>query len=277
MSPRGSHAVDFSELWRDVASRPEGRRWQEEDDLAFWRAHVRDYDSRGGQPAPATTARLREIIAPGASVLDIGCGTGRFALTLAGHGCHVTGLDHSPDMLARAAARAQETRVTLRLVRAAWPTTMSERYDVALAAWSLYRQADLTLAVNAMAACARTVIAVDVAGVPGTLASSAGGILGRPIRTPEPRASLLHGAMTQAGLEAEVGVIAEPRDCRLDVLAREEGWELTEDEVVALQAGLADWQVAPDAYRDHRSIGVVVGRSPEAERARSLGGRPSTA
>ncbi|HHW44329.1 methyltransferase domain-containing protein [Desulfofundulus thermobenzoicus] len=44
---------------------------------------------------------------PGMSVLDIGCGTGNYSLELARRGLKVTGLDISPGMLAKAAARAQ--------------------------------------------------------------------------------------------------------------------------------------------------------------------------
>jgi len=36
---------------------------------------------------------------PGEKVLDTGCGTGNYALALAGEGFHVTGIDYSPGML----------------------------------------------------------------------------------------------------------------------------------------------------------------------------------
>ncbi len=55
----------------------------------------------------------------GGTVLELGCGTGRLLLPLARAGCRVVGVDNSPGMLARAAARlAQEPegvreRVTL--------------------------------------------------------------------------------------------------------------------------------------------------------------------
>lgn len=55
----------------------------------------------------------------GGAVLELGCGTGRLLLPLARAGCHVVGVDNSPGMLARAAARlarepdAVRERVTL--------------------------------------------------------------------------------------------------------------------------------------------------------------------
>jgi SAM-dependent methyltransferase len=48
---------------------------------------------------------VRRGIAPRASLLDAGCGTGRYAVELARRGFVVTGVDRSPDLLAVARAR----------------------------------------------------------------------------------------------------------------------------------------------------------------------------
>ncbi len=50
-------------------------------------------------------------------ILDIGCGTGRHAIELARRGYDVTGIDLAADMLSRAAAKAREAGVRVRLVR----------------------------------------------------------------------------------------------------------------------------------------------------------------
>lgn len=49
-------------------------------------------------------------VEPGASILDLACGTGRHAVELASRGYHVVGLDISPAMLARAAREAEDRR-----------------------------------------------------------------------------------------------------------------------------------------------------------------------
>ncbi len=67
-------------------------------------------------------ARVRRDVAarlaPGDRVLDLGCGTGALAVLLARKGCHVTGVDVSPAMLAQADRRVCEAgmqeQVTLR-------------------------------------------------------------------------------------------------------------------------------------------------------------------
>lgn len=57
-------------------------------------------------------------LAPGNRVLDLGCGTGALAVSLAQRGCHVTGVDSSAAMLAQAGQRVRDAglqeRVALR-------------------------------------------------------------------------------------------------------------------------------------------------------------------
>lgn len=50
------------------------------------------------------------------SVLDLGCGTGAATLAFAHAGLHATGVDRSPDMLARARARAAGERVSISFI-----------------------------------------------------------------------------------------------------------------------------------------------------------------
>ena len=50
--------------------------------------------------------RLRALKAPGSRLLELGCGTGRHALALAGLGWEVTGVDLSPGMIVQARRRA---------------------------------------------------------------------------------------------------------------------------------------------------------------------------
>lgn len=77
-----------------------------------------------GQPFTAATdaevAFVCDVLAlePGASVVDVGCGTGRHAVSLAARGLRVTGVDLSPAMLARARDRAEAAGVEVELLEA---------------------------------------------------------------------------------------------------------------------------------------------------------------
>jgi SAM-dependent methyltransferase len=69
------------------------------------------YDAENPDPEPdASFYRKLSAEVPG-PILDLGCGTGRITLALAGSGLEVTGLDLSPEMLARARSKDTEHKV----------------------------------------------------------------------------------------------------------------------------------------------------------------------
>ena len=80
----------------------------------------------------------------GAKILDIGCGTGAFALPLALQGASVTALDISETMLKRLAAEAQRQGIQgVKTIRASWKQIdphnagLSGLFDVVLSALSI--------------------------------------------------------------------------------------------------------------------------------------------
>jgi len=83
----------------------------------------------------ATTAEVDLLVdllrlRPGQSVLDVGCGTGRHSVELAGRGLDVTGLDVSEGMLAEARTRAESAGVDVQWVQAdATDFDLGRRFD----------------------------------------------------------------------------------------------------------------------------------------------------
>ena len=77
------------------------------DPTAYGSAIADVYDDLYRDDAMATAAAIRCLrgLARGGPVLELGVGTGRLALPLAGSGLHVHGIDASPEMLARLAAK----------------------------------------------------------------------------------------------------------------------------------------------------------------------------
>jgi hypothetical protein len=75
--------------------------------LGAYAARIESYDAL--QPTEAQTAALSAFLArlaPGAHILDIGCGPGTHAVIMQGQGFAVTAWDASPDFVERARARA---------------------------------------------------------------------------------------------------------------------------------------------------------------------------
>jgi SAM-dependent methyltransferase len=79
---------------------------------AFWELYAA---GPGGNPSPVTDSDpalqlvlQHEMIRPGSAVLDLGCGTGRYAAWFAQKGCRVTGFDLSETAAAQARQRFRE-------------------------------------------------------------------------------------------------------------------------------------------------------------------------
>jgi SAM-dependent methyltransferase len=100
---------------------------------------------------------------PDDTLLDVGAGSGRFALPLARSVKQVTALDLSPDMLAILERRAAERDISnIQSLRGSWEDTPVEPHDVVLAAWSLYRQRDILASLQKLIdTTRRTLVIVD--------------------------------------------------------------------------------------------------------------------
>ncbi len=103
---------------------------------AFFDAHAPVYDAN-----VFTKNTVREVdflleelkLAPGCSILDVGCGTGRHSVELAKRGYVVTGLDLSSEMLARAASASRAAGVTVEWVRSdAASFSFPTKFDAAI-------------------------------------------------------------------------------------------------------------------------------------------------
>jgi SAM-dependent methyltransferase len=90
-------------------------------DRPFYSAYAWAYDLLNPRPVSHNCAGIATLlaqhgVAPGAQMLDAGCGTGGYALDLAQRGYVVTGLDLSVPLLMEAQKRANHGQVSLMLV-----------------------------------------------------------------------------------------------------------------------------------------------------------------
>lgn len=92
---------------------------------------------------------LEQEIPAGASVLDLGCGTGTLSVLLAEHGHNVTGVDLSPRMIERAKAKAVQHDVSVDfLVGDASDPPVPPSFDVVLARHVLWALPDPSAALD---------------------------------------------------------------------------------------------------------------------------------
>lgn len=97
------------------------------------------YDLFAASIGWAYGAAVRRVEAcPGRSVLDVATGTGEIALRCARRGAEVTGVDVTPAMLARAAAKAKRLPVRFELMDARHLGFPDASFDVAVLSFALH-------------------------------------------------------------------------------------------------------------------------------------------
>jgi len=97
-------------------------------------------------PAEPELGRIRSLVSPGARILDLGCGTGRIANSLAADGHLVVAVDNSEAMLARVVG----AEVVLGDVRT---LDLHRQFDVVLALSHLINHPDRSCRVNLLRVC----------------------------------------------------------------------------------------------------------------------------
>jgi len=92
--------VNWNELWKAVYSSSPGRMKKDKDPAAVWDRKAAAYQKAIEGERRGTDRDLEFIhLLPGDTVLDVGAGTGRLAVPIAGLVAHVTALDASAGML----------------------------------------------------------------------------------------------------------------------------------------------------------------------------------
>lgn len=208
----GICSTDWIELWRElVEARERGRRQKrtaKKQDV--WKTKAREFDQlvkrRWAKPDSSRTFMAADLEAhPGATVLDIGAGTGAWTLFLAGRVQKVTALDPSPAMLDVLRQNVEAAGLdNVEVVRGAWPEAEVPPHDVSLCSHAMYGVADFAAFVRQMEAVTRRrcYMLLRAPTPDGVMAEAARHIWGHPHDSPN--FQVAYNALLQMGIFANV-------------------------------------------------------------------------
>jgi len=155
--------IDWNELWKAIHASSSERSEKDRDPAAVWDKRAAAYQRATRDEKKATERELSLLdMRPEDTVLDVGAGTGRLAVPIAGQAAHVTALDPSAGMLSHLRERmASEGRTNYSCVQMRWEDVSVGRdigqHDVVIAAFSLGFY-DLAAALQKMDGAARRAV-----------------------------------------------------------------------------------------------------------------------
>ncbi len=160
----------------------------------------------------------------GRRLLDVGAGTGRYAVPLAGVAAAVTAVEPSPGMRARLERRLAEAGVSgVAVVPAAWPVEVPW-HDVALVAHAIYGTRDIGAFLDGLeAAAALRIVVMRVEPMGATIAPVFTRLHGEP-RLPDPTAATLLAILRARGRRPTVRMVPHQAGPRFPDLATAVPW-----------------------------------------------------
>jgi SAM-dependent methyltransferase len=179
---------NWAELWRELTARV--RRPEQEGQSERRLGRAARFDNavkRKGRERPDTLLDfVVEKLRPEHTVLDIGAGTGRFAIPFARVARSVTAVEPSPGMAALLRDNAAAEGLTnIRLVDAAWEDAQVEPHDVAFCSHATYASLDLVAFVRRMERSGRVCFVVmRMPSHDGVMRELSGRIRGQPYDSP---------------------------------------------------------------------------------------------
>jgi len=242
--------IDWAGRWRALVAGRNSQRTPRRDGGDAWAGRAgrfADY-SRRLPPDDPLLARLRAVVRPDDTILDIGAGTGRYALPLARLVRRVVAVEPSPAMRGHLAARiAEEGAGNVDIVAAAWPAAAVAPAAVVLCAHVLYGVAEIVPFLRALdghtgRAC---FVAIQVGQHPG-LVDLHRAVFGEE-RVPQPAFMDLYNMLASIGIIADVQIV------------RSEGFRWA-DPAEAVAHYRDRLKIAPDGPDDERLRAALAAR-----------------
>jgi len=207
--------TDWIRLWRELVEVRSHKRQEDQDrdptgQGDIWRARARDYQAhlqrRWAQPDSTRSFVTGWLQAhPGATVLDIGAGTGAWSALLARHARSVTAVEPSPAMIGVMEENLAAEKITnVQIVQGAWPDVEVPPHDVTLCSHAMYGYPDLPLFVRRLVMATNRIcfLVLRAATADGLMAEAAMRIWGHPYDSPN--FQVAYNILLQMGILANV-------------------------------------------------------------------------
>ena len=210
--------TDYSQLWAQLSQLQEGafarQRRDPKDD--FWKDRAKAFekmaDKRWEKPDSSRdflVSLLKET--PGSTLLDIGAGTGKWAVFAAPHAKSVTAMEPSIPMREILEKKIQDQAIeNIQIHTGRWPEDDTGEHDFVLASHSMYGEEDLPGFVEKMNQTARKgcLMVLRAPYRKSVMCRAAQQVLGQPYDSPNFQVALnvLHGMdiYPEIRMEAEV-------------------------------------------------------------------------
>lgn len=158
----GRSGVDLEALWQDTMTRKSPRdcrrAFDDRAETRFWARFSNCYDRIPSlyDYAPQVLDRILSHTGTGRTLIEIGCGTGKFTRPMLKSARHIHAVDFSPHMLARLSAKltpAERRKITL--VRSGWEAHHPPPVDCVFSVNAIYRMRQIRTALSRMDRAAR--------------------------------------------------------------------------------------------------------------------------
>ncbi|MEW5717751.1 MAG: class I SAM-dependent methyltransferase, partial [Chloroflexota bacterium] len=182
--------TDWINLWNELvraynASHSHNKHLDTQD---HWRARAQEFDGhvrRRWARADSSRAFVRAQLdaAPNSTVLDIGAGTGAWAVLLARHARRVTAVEPSPAMLEVLRYNlAAEKIANVEIVEDVWPHAQVGMHDFTLCSHAMYGFPDFALFIQSIEAVTRQMcfLLIRAPTMDGVMAEAARRVWGHP-------------------------------------------------------------------------------------------------
>lgn len=217
MKMQTRQVMDWLGLWNELVNLHAWRYGQSEtlENVDRWRTRAQEFDShvrrRWSRHDSSRTFLISLLKAmPDSSILDIGAGTGKWAVLLAPYARRVTAVEPSSAMIEKMRGNLKRERIdNVDVVQAAWPDVSIEPHDMTLCSHAMYGFADFARFIQSIQSITRhtCVLLLRAPAMDGVMAEAAMHIWGHPFDSPNYQIAI--SALMQMGLFPNV-LMEEP-------------------------------------------------------------------